>query len=140
MGRITLNIATAERETYSGEADYVVAPSTEGQATILPRHAALMTTLMSGELRFRDEDSPEQSIALSGGFMEVLNDEVTILADAAERPDEIDVARADDAMQRARDRIASHAVEVDIERALASLRRAQTRVRLASRAGRNGRR
>ena len=140
MGRITLNIATAERETYSGEADYVVAPSTEGQVTILPRHAALMTTLMSGELRFRDEDNPEQSIALSGGFMEVLNDEVTILADAAERPDEIDVARADDAMQRARDRIASHAVDVDIERALASLRRAQTRVRLASRAGRNGRR
>lgn len=140
MGRITLNIATAERETYSGEADYVVAPSTEGQVTILPRHAALMTTLMPGELRFRDEDSPEQSIALSGGFMEVLNDEVTILADAAERPDEIDVARADDAMQRARDRIASHAVDVDIERALASLRRAQTRVRLASRAGRNGRR
>lgn len=140
MGRITLNIATAERETYSGEADYVVAPSTEGQVTILPRHAALMTTLMSGELRFRDEDSSEQSIALSGGFMEVLNDEVTILADAAERPDEIDVARADDAMQRARDRIASHAVDVDIERALASLRRAQTRVRLASRAGRNGRR
>lgn len=136
MGRITLSIATAERETYSGEADYVVAPSTEGQVTILPRHAALMTTLMPGELRFRNDDGLEQSIALAGGFMEVLNDQVTILADAAERADEIDLQRADEAIQRARQRIASHAADVDIERALASMRRGQTRVRIARRVNR----
>ena len=140
MARITLNVETAERETYSGGADFVVAPSTEGQVTILPRHAALMTTLMPGELRFRTDQGPEQVMALAGGFMEVLNDHVTILADAAERADEIDTERADAAMRRARERIASHAADVDIERALASLRRAQTRVRIASRGTVNGRR
>lgn len=140
MARITLHVETAERETYSGGADFVVAPSTEGQVTILPSHAALMTTLMPGELRFRADQGPEQIISLAGGFMEVLNDHVTILADAAERVDDIDVERADAAMQRARERIASHAVDVDIERALASLRRAQTRVRVAGRRNLNGRR
>jgi len=140
MARITLNVATAEGETYSGGADFVVAPSTEGQVTILPSHAALMTTLMPGELRFSADHGAEQVISLAGGFMEVLNDHVTILADAAERADEIDTERADAAMQRARERIASHAADVDIERALASLRRAQTRVRVAGRVTRDGRR
>ena len=141
MARITLNIVTAERETYSGGADYVVAPSTEGQVTILPRHAALMTTLMPGELRFREDQGPLQSIALAGGFMEVLNDNVTILADAAEREDEIDIDRAEEAMERARQRIAQHAADTDIERALTSLRRAAIRVKLARRRrGNNGRR
>lgn len=140
MARITLNISTAERETYSGGADYVVAPSTEGQVTILPSHAALMTTLMPGELRFRADDGDEQIIVLAGGFMEVLNDHVTILADAAERADEIDVERADAAVERARLRIATHASDTDIERALASLRRAQIRAKIARRVTANGRR
>ena len=140
MARITLNISTAESETYSGGADYVVAPSSEGQVTILPSHAALMTTLMPGELRFRADQGEEQIIALAGGFMEVLNDHVTILADAAERAEEIDVERAEAAVERARVRIATLASDTDIERALASLRRAQIRAKVARRYRSNGRR
>ena len=140
MARITLNISTAERETYSGGADFVVAPSVEGQVTILPSHAALMTMLMPGELRFRANQGAEQVISLTGGFMEVLNDHVTILADAAERAEEIDLERAEAAVQRARDRIATHAADTDIERALTSLRRGQSRAKVANRVRSNGRR
>lgn len=132
MARMTLNIVTAEREAYSGGADYVVAPSTEGQLTILPRHAALMTTLSTGEVRFRADGGDEQSYALTGGFMEVVADSVTILADAAEHADDINVQRAEEAVERARERMASTSADLDIERAVQSLRRAQIRVKIGS--------
>lgn len=132
MSRMTLDIVTAESETYSGGVDYVVAPGADGQMTILPSHAALMTSLVPGEMRFA-VDGEEQLLSVSGGFMEVIDDHVTVLADAAERDDEIDLERAEAAIRRAEERIDSHATDVDMERAVASLRRGQWRVRVSRR-------
>ena len=132
MARMTLDIVTAESETYSGGVDYVVAPGADGQVTILPSHAALMTSLVPGEMRF-GVDGEEQLLAVSGGFMEVIDNHVTVLADAAERDDEIDLERAEAAVRRAHERIDSHASDVDMERAVASLRRGQWRIRISRR-------
>ena len=129
---MNLNIVTAERETYSGGVDYVTAPGADGELTVLPSHAALMTTLVPGEMRF-GVDGEEQAVIVTGGFLEVLADNVTVLADAAEREDEIDEERAEIAVRRAQERIATHGDDLDMERALASLRRAQMRLRFSQR-------
>ena len=127
-----LEIITAERVLFSGDVDVVVAPGAEGELGILPKHAPLMTVLQPGDLRYRDANG-EQDFAVTGGFMEVHGDRVTVMADAAERADEIDVARAEEAVARARERIAEHGQAVDIERALQSLRRAQVRLNVTRR-------
>ena len=132
MAPMSLNIVTAERETFSGVVDYVTAPGEDGELTVLPSHAALMTTLILGEMRF-GVDGEEQAIVLTGGFLEVLADNVTVLADAAEREDEIDESRAEEAVRRAQERIDTHGSDLDMERALASLRRAQIRLRFSRR-------
>ncbi len=132
MPQLQLNIVTAESETFSGVVDYVVAPGSDGQLTILPSHAALMTSLDAGEMRFRVADE-EQILLMTGGFMEVMNNQVTVLADAAEREDEIDLERAEAAMRRAEERLASQSTEIDLERALVQLRRARLRFRASQR-------
>jgi len=128
MSGLRLDIVTAERMVYSDEVDMVIAPGIEGQLGILPHHAPLMTTLRMGELRVR-KGKEEVSLAISGGFIEIRPDKVIVLADAAERVGEIDVARAEEARRRAEKRLAErHAtgmdeaqVQVALERALARL-------------------
>ena len=127
-----LQIITAEREVFSGEVDALVAPGLEGQLGILPRHAPLITVLQPGELMVR-ADGEESFLALSGGYMEVLGNQVIILADAAEDVDEIDESRAQAAMEQAQQRIANRETDVELEQAVASLRRAQARVTVARR-------
>ena len=127
-----LQIITAEREVFSGEVDALVAPGMEGQLGILPRHAPLITVLQPGELMVRS-DGEESFLALSGGYMEVLGNQVIILADAAEDVDEIDETRAQAAMEQAQQRIANRESDVELEQAVASLRRAQVRVTVARR-------
>ncbi len=127
-----LQIITAEREVFSGEVDAMVAPGIAGQLGILPNHAPLMTILQPGELMVR-AGGEESYLALSGGYIEVLGNQVIILADAAEDVDEIDEARAQEAMERAQERIANRTSDVELEQAIASLRRAQVRVTVARR-------
>ncbi|MCH7737332.1 MAG: F0F1 ATP synthase subunit epsilon [Chloroflexi bacterium] len=127
-----LEIITAERQVYSDEVDMVIAPGLDGQLGILPRHAPLMTILKAGELMVR-KDGEDMYVAVSGGFMEVLSNRVSILADACERSDEIDEERALQAVKRAQERLANRDSEMELERALASLRRAQVRVDLVRR-------
>ena len=127
-----LQIITAEREVFTGEVDALVAPGIEGQLGILPRHAPLMTILQPGELMVRS-GGEESFLALSGGYMEVLGNQVIILADAAEDVDEIDESRAQAAMEQAQQRIANRESDVELEQAVASLRRAQVRVTVARR-------
>ena len=127
-----LQIITAEREVFSGEVDALVAPGIEGQLGILPRHAPLMTILQPGELMVRS-GGEESFLALSGGYMEVLGNQVIILADAAEDVDEIDESRAQAAMEQAQQRIANRESDVELAQAVASLRRAQVRVTVARR-------
>lgn len=133
-----LEITTAERQVYGDEVDMVIAPGIDGQLGILPRHAPLMTMLQPGELTIR-KGGNDSYFAVTGGFMEVLGDRVIILADACEHSDEISEERAQEAMRRAQERIASRPAEMQMERALASLRRAQARLdtvrRRRSRAG-----
>src|SRR3990172_2750983 len=133
MPKIKIDIVTAERLVYSDEVDVIVAPGTEGQLGILPHHAPLMTMLQPGELVLK-KGGEEVSLAITGGFLEVRPDKVVILADAAERAEEIDLARAEAAKKRAEERLKGRAMpEMDSARAEASLKRALTRIRVAER-------
>jgi F-type H+-transporting ATPase subunit epsilon len=132
MATTRLDIVTAEREVFSDEVDEVVAPGVEGQLGILPHHAPLMTTLLPGELLVK-KGGEEFYLAISGGFIEVRPDHIIVLADAAERVEEIDIARAEEAKRRAEARLAEHAPGVDMARAEAALRRSLIRLRVAER-------
>jgi F-type H+-transporting ATPase subunit epsilon len=134
---LTVEIVTAERtvRTETG-VDVLIAPGSEGQLAILPRHAPLMTTLDAGALTFR-QGGEESDFAISGGFMEVRNDRVTILADAAEAAEEIDATRAESARARAEERLRRFreqgVADVDLARAQAALQRSLLRLRVAER-------
>ena len=132
MAKLQLDIVTAERLVTSEEVDVLVAPGMEGELAVLPHHAPLLTVLKPGEIRVLN-DGEESDIAVSGGFMEVMPDKVTILADTAERADEIDEERAEAALKQAQERIASAPADMDLERAVASLRRSQARLKVARR-------
>ena len=131
MSSIKLDIVTAERVVYSDEVDVVVAPGIEGELGILPHHAPLMTMLQPGELRVR-KGGEEFSLAISGGFLEVRPDRMIILADAAERVDEIDIARAEAAKRRAEEQLREgHVPGIDEAQVEAALRRALARLKVA---------
>ena len=130
MSSIRLDIVTAERVVYSEDVDVVVAPGIEGELGILPHHAPLMTILQVGELRVR-KGGEEFSLAISGGFLEVRPDRVIVLADAAERAGEIDIARAEEAKRRAEEQLSYRAPGVDAAQAEAALRRSLIRLKVA---------
>ena len=131
MPSIKVEIVTAERVVYTREAEAVIAPGVEGQLGILPHHAPLMTILQAGELVVR-HGGQEDALAISGGFLEVRPDRVIILADQAERAEEIDVARAEAAKKRAEERLKGRRVAgLDETRAEAALRRAVARITVA---------
>lgn len=134
MSPLVCEIVTGERLLFSGEADAVLAPGIEGQLGILPRHAPLITALQPGELVVR-RGGTEEVFVVGGGFLEVVQNRVTILADSAERAEEIDVERALAAKKRAEARLAQRREEeVDYARAEAALRRAMARLRVAEHA------
>ena len=132
-----LEIVTAEKMVYQDDVDMVIAPAADGEVGILPHHAPLLTTLQVGELRVKKGGS-EQSLLIAGGFMEVSNGRVTVLADAAEHAEDIDVQRAEEARRRAQDSLANRSnVESELV-AQAAMRRATVRIRIArSRRGGN---
>lgn len=130
MRKLKFEIVTAEKIVHSDEVDLVVVPGIDGQMAILPMHAPIMTMLQPGEIMLRKAGA-ESYIFVSGGFLEVMNDKVTILADTAERAEEIDLARAEQAKKRAEERREMRAVDVDMARAEAALRRSLARLKLA---------
>ena len=132
MAKLQLAVVTAEGESFSGEVDAVVAPGGLGEFTVLPSHARMISSLAPGILRL-DQSGDSVSLALSGGFLEVSDNRVTVLADAAERDDAIDVERAETALARAQERLASTEADTDLERAMAAVRRARVRVNLGRR-------
>lgn len=136
MPDIRLDVVTAERMVYSDDVDMVVAPGFAGQLGILPHHTPLMTSLLPGELRIK-KGGEEISLVISGGFLEVRPDKVVVLADTAERADEIDVERAEAARRRAQERLSQEReLGIDGARAEASLRRSLARLRVAETAHR----
>jgi F-type H+-transporting ATPase subunit epsilon len=130
---LSLEIVTAERMVLDDQGiDVVIAPGAVGELAILPRHAPLITPLAPGELRVR-KGAEENAYFVAGGFLQVLNDKVTVLADAAEHAEEIDIARAEDARQRAQETLARRHDQPDVVAAEAALRRSLLRLRVAER-------
>ena len=126
-----LEIVTPEKKVVETTAEEVQIPGKNGYLGILPGHAPLITELSVGEIFFR-ENSTEQRLAVAWGFAEILPNKVTILAETAERPAEIDVDRARQAKERAEQRLTSGDTSVDVDRALDALHRAQARLDVAS--------
>ncbi len=127
MAPMRLEIITAEREVYADDVDVVVVPGLEGQLGILPHHAPLMTMLQPGELTIR-KDGESTYLAVSSGFLEVLGNKVTILADAAEHSEAIDEERALAAMEAAQERLANREGDIELEQVARAMRRAQVRL------------
>jgi F-type H+-transporting ATPase subunit epsilon len=127
---IHVEVVTAERELYSGEADIVIAPGTEGEMGILPKHAALLTTLQSGELLIK-LGGAEEPFFVSGGFLEVSDNSITVLAETAEHAEEIDQARAEAARRRAQELLAQAESDADRAELTGALQRAVARIHVA---------
>jgi F-type H+-transporting ATPase subunit epsilon len=132
MATMQLEIITAEQQVYRDDVDLVVAPGIEGELGILAHHAPLMTALQPGEILIR-KDGEETYLAVTGGFLEVMGNKVTILADACERSDEIDEERAQVAVNRATEHMSSQDADMQLERAMSSIRRAQVRLNVVRR-------
>jgi len=131
--RLTLELATPTRLVVSAEVDEVVAPGSLGYFGVLPGHAPLLAALGIGEVTYRI-GRDEHHVAVSGGFAEVRNDKVIILADSAETPADIDRTRAERARDRAEARLSGrNQEEIDYARAAAALARAVTRLQVAGR-------
>ena len=127
MAKLAVELVTAEGRVLSEEADFVRLPGLAGEFGVLPRHISLLTPLRTGEALVRNGDD-EHILFVSGGFVEVLPDKVVILADVAERAEEIDTARAEAARKRAQELLSE---DSDNAEASAMLERAMFRLRVA---------
>jgi F-type H+-transporting ATPase subunit epsilon len=137
---LQLEIVTAEKVVYSQEGvDEVIAPGSEGEFAVLPQHAAFVTILAPGEMRIMRSGGEEEVMAITGGFLEVRNDRVVVLADAAERAEEIDIARAEAARRKAEETLREKEELADLAQTQAALMRALARLRVAEKRGRRGR-
>ena len=130
---LTLEIVTPERSLVTGQVDEVQLPGAEGYFGVLPGHTPLLATLQVGELWYRIGQETFY-LAVAFGFVEVLPDRVTVLAQIAERAQDIDVARAERAKQRAEERVAGRQTGMDFERARIALMKSLIRLQVASRA------
>lgn len=126
-----LEIVTPERMVLSQDVQSIVVPGVDGYLGILADHAPLMAELRIGEIRIIDANGHETHLATSGGFMQVADNAVRILADTAERQQEIDVARAEESLRRAETRLRERQSDVDAARAEAAMQRAMNRLRVA---------
>ena len=129
---IRLEVVTPEKEVVNEMAQIVMAPGSLGEFGVLSGHTPFMTSLITGAIHYRDESGKDQYVFISGGFAEALPDKVTVLAESAEKMEDVDPQRAKDAMQRAEERLAETRAkeEVDRARARAALDRAMMRVRI----------
>jgi F-type H+-transporting ATPase subunit epsilon len=134
--KLTLEIVTPDRAVLREEVDEVVVPGSEGYLGVLPGHTPLLSTLKVGELWYR-QGQEKHYVAIAFGFVEVLPDSVTVLAQIGERAQEIDIQRAERAKQRAEALLASPtssaSVDLDIERARIALMKSLIRLQVATR-------
>jgi len=132
MGRLFLEIVTPEKVLVSQEVDTVVAPGTQGEFGILPDHVSFLSGIVPGELRY-ESGAEKESMAVTNGFAEVFNNKVSILVDAAEKARDIDIERAQGAMERAQERLVKDRGDEDIDfaRAETALKRAILRIKVA---------
>ena len=127
-----LRVVSVERSLFEGDVEFIIANGADGELGVLARHAPLMTILKPGPLRIQETfGGDEQLLFVGGGFLEVLPDRVTVLADVAEHADEISIEKAEEARRRAQERLAgtlTTAEETEFQNALAM---AEARLRLA---------
>jgi len=121
MTMISVLVATAEREVYRGEAEFLVAPGEAGELGIMPKHTPLLTALRPGEMRITKQGGEVDEVFVSGGYMEVQPDAITVLADTAERAADIDEAEAQAAQRRAEEMLEKQKGDVDVAAAEAEL-------------------
>jgi F-type H+-transporting ATPase subunit epsilon len=131
--KLTLDVVTPERRLVSQQVDEVQLPGAEGYFGVLPGHTPLLATLQVGELWYR-VGQEKHYLAVAFGFAEVLPDRVTVLAQLAERPEDIDVPRAEAARKRAEERISKPPTDIDFERARIALMKSLIRLQVAARA------
>ena len=129
MSIMQILVATAEREVYNGQATFLVAPGAAGELGIMPKHSPLLAALNPGELRITHGDVIDE-VFISGGFMEVQPDKITILADTAERAADMDEAEIVAAQRRAEELVSSNKGDVDLAMAEAELSMLAARLRL----------
>lgn len=127
---LRLDVVTPERVLVAESVDEVVLPGSQGSFGVLPGHAPLLTDLDIGPLEYR-RGQERRRLAVAGGFVEVLPDRVTVLAETAEAPEDIDLARAEKAKERAEARLKGTETETDFERAQKALRKAMLREAVA---------
>jgi F-type H+-transporting ATPase subunit epsilon len=125
-----LSIVTPEKKFYKDEVNSLIAPGSLGYIGILTDHAPLITELVPGKLTVKDSKNQEKIFAISGGFLEVLKNNVTILADSIESAEGIDFKRAEEALKRARERLESRDENIDVPRAEFALTRALNRIKI----------
>jgi F-type H+-transporting ATPase subunit epsilon len=125
-----LSIVTPEKKFYEDEVNSLIAPGSLGYLGILTDHAPLLTELEPGKLTLKDSQGQEKIFAISGGFLEVLKNNVTILADAIEPAEGIDFKRAEEALKRAKERLRSKDEKADVPRAEFALTRALNRIKI----------
>jgi len=131
-GTLLLRVVTPDRQVVREDVEEIQVPGREGYLGILPGHAPLLSELKPGEMSYRQGKNVRR-LAVSGGFLEVLPEQVTVLAESAERQEEIDVARAAAAKARAEKRLKSPDPDVDINRATVALERALIRLQIGGR-------
>jgi F-type H+-transporting ATPase subunit epsilon len=132
-GFFKLEILTPQKSVYSGEVESFTAPGTLGSFQVLRDHAPFLTTISVGEVKVLDQSGNESFYSTSGGFVEVNHNHVSFLADTVERRDEINIARATSAKERAEARLMEKEPGLDIARAKAALARALNRIKIAGR-------
>jgi F-type H+-transporting ATPase subunit epsilon len=130
---LTLHLATADRSLVNEQVDEVEIPGADGYFGVLPGHAPLLGLLGAGELWYR-QGQEKHYLSLAFGFAEVGPDRVSILAQIAEKPEEIDIARAEAAKKRAEDRLSKPTMDMDFERARISVLKSLIRLQVATRA------
>jgi len=134
-------ILSADRMLFEGETTSLIAHGRDGYFGILADHAPLIASLVPGKLVLRDAGGNEQCFCMSGGLLEVAHNEVKILVDSAECPEEIDYERACKAEERARERLSGfHGEGIDLERAWSALTRALARKKIVEEQGHSGKR
>ena len=131
--KILLEIVTPDRSLIREEVDEIQLPGSEGYLGVLPGHTPLLTTLQVGELWYR-VGQEKHYLAIAGGFVEILPERVTVLAQIAERAQDIDINRAEEAKRRAEERLGKPAPELDFERARIAMMKSLIRLQVASRA------
>ena len=128
-----LHIVASDKDFYSGRGKKIVLPMKDGEICILPRHSDLMIAIVPGEMRFETADGEQRTAIVGGGFAQIINNRVTVLADSVERPEDIDLKRAEEARERAKEQLRQKQSIEEYYISRAALARAMSRLKAGGR-------